>query len=48
MEPRDFIHPLSTLETIDTDEGKKEVINSWAFASIIWSARSFGQRLNAR
>ncbi|NQE36739.1 hypothetical protein [Microcoleus asticus] len=36
MEPH-FVHPLSSLETIDTDEGKKEVINSWAFASVIWS-----------
>jgi hypothetical protein len=25
MEPH-FVHPLSTLETIDTDEGKKEVM----------------------
>ncbi len=37
MEFKDFVHPLSSLETIDTDNGKKEVINSWAFASIIWS-----------
>ncbi|MEG4587198.1 hypothetical protein QUA54_18555 [Microcoleus sp. MOSTC5] len=36
MEPH-FVHPLSSLETIDTDEGKKEVINNWAFASVIWS-----------
>ncbi|MEG4576979.1 hypothetical protein QUA56_30560 [Microcoleus sp. N3A4] len=36
MEPH-FVHPLSSLETLDTDEGKKEVINSWAFASVIWS-----------
>jgi hypothetical protein len=32
-----FVHPLSSLETIDTDIGKKKVINSWAFASMIWS-----------
>jgi len=37
MEPC-FVHPLSSLETVDTEEGKKEVINSWAFASIVWSA----------
>jgi len=36
MEPH-FVHPLSTLETVDTEVGKKEVINSWAFASMIWS-----------
>ncbi len=36
MQPN-FIHPLSILETIDTNDGKKEVINSWAFASMIWS-----------
>lgn len=38
MNPSNFVHPLSSLETIDTDEGKKQVINSWAFASMIWSA----------
>ncbi len=32
-----FVHPLSALETIDTNDGKKEVMNSWAFASMIWS-----------
>jgi hypothetical protein len=37
MEPH-FVHPLSSLETIDTDEGKKEVMNSWAFASMIWTS----------
>ena len=37
MEFKDFVHPLSAIETIDTDEGKTEVINSWAFASVIWS-----------
>ena len=37
MEFKDFVHPLSALETIDTEEGKTEVINSWAFASVIWS-----------
>ncbi|MEG4857057.1 hypothetical protein QUB75_04900 [Microcoleus sp. K1-B6] len=41
MEPH-FVHPLSSLETIDTDEGKKEVINSWAFASVIWSTALAG------
>ena len=34
---KDFVHPLSELETIDTAEGKKEVINTWAFASILWA-----------
>jgi len=37
MTPSNSIHPLSSLETIDTVEGKKEVMNSWAFASMIWS-----------
>lgn len=37
MSHKNFIHPLSLLETIDTTEGKKEVMNSWAFASMIWS-----------
>jgi hypothetical protein len=41
MEPH-FVHPLSTLETIDTDEGKKEVMNSWAFASMIWTSAVAG------
>ncbi|MEG4397096.1 MULTISPECIES: hypothetical protein [unclassified Microcoleus] len=41
MEPH-FVHPLSSLETIDTDEGRKEVINSWAFASVIWSTALAG------
>ena len=41
MEPH-FVHPLSTLETIDTDEGKKEVMNSWAFASMIWKSAVAG------
>ncbi len=44
MEPKDFIHPLSTLETIDTEVGKKEVMNSWAFASIIWSNAVAGNK----
>ena len=43
MEPH-FVHPLSTLETIDTEVGKKEVINSWAFASIIWSTALTGNK----
>ncbi|MDQ2096796.1 MAG: hypothetical protein QQW96_04015 [Tychonema bourrellyi B0820] len=34
---KNFIHPLSSIETIDTVDGKKEVMNSWAFASMIWS-----------
>ncbi|MGB7709280.1 MAG: hypothetical protein WBL95_07025 [Microcoleus sp.] len=37
MSSKNFIHPLSILETIDTTEGKKQVMNSWAFASMIWS-----------
>ena len=37
IDPLSFIHPLSVLETITTEEGEKEVINSWAFASLIWS-----------
>ena len=41
MEPH-FVHPLSSLETIDTDEGKKEVMNSWAFASMIWTSAVAG------
>ncbi|MEG4965760.1 hypothetical protein QUB11_03785 [Microcoleus sp. B6-A1] len=41
MEPH-FVHPLSSLETIETDEGEKEVINSWAFASVIWSTALAG------
>ncbi len=35
--PESFVHPLSALETIDTIDGEKEVMNSWAFASMIWS-----------
>ena len=42
MQPH-FVHPLSSLETIETDEGKKEVMNSWAFASMIWSSAVAGQ-----
>ncbi len=42
MQPH-FVHPLSSLETIDTDEGKKEVMNSWAFASMVWSSAVAGQ-----
>lgn len=37
MNNKNFIHPLSSIETIDTVDGKKEVMNSWAFASMIWS-----------
>lgn len=43
MEPH-FVHPLSTLETVDTEVGKKEVINSWAFASMIWSTALTGNK----
>ena len=43
MEPH-FVHPLSALETIDTEEGKTEVINSWAFASVIWSTALTGNK----
>lgn len=41
MEPH-FVHPLSSVETIDTDEGQKEVMNSWAFASMIWTSAVTG------
>lgn len=41
MEPH-FVHPLSSLETIDTDESQKEVMNSWAFASMIWTSAVTG------
>jgi hypothetical protein len=34
----DYVHPLSSTEIIETEDGKKEVINSWAFASMVWSA----------
>ncbi len=44
MEFKDFVHPLSSLETIDTEEGKTEVINSWAFASVIWSTALAGNK----
>ena len=44
MEFKDFVHPLSALETIDTYEGKTEVINSWAFASVIWSTVLAGHK----
>ena len=44
MEFKDFVHPLSALETIDTEEGKTEVINSWAFASVIWSTVLAGNK----
>lgn len=37
MTSNDFIHPLSTIETIVVNEGEKQVMNSWAFASMIWS-----------
>ncbi|MEG4392905.1 hypothetical protein [Microcoleus sp. BROC3] len=41
MQPH-YVHPLSSIEIIDTDEGKKEVINNWAFASVIWSTALAG------
>jgi hypothetical protein len=48
MEPH-FVHPLSSLETMryapasyETDQGKKEVMNSWAFASMIWTGAVAG------
>ncbi len=44
MNPKYFVHPLSALETIDTEEGKTEVINSWAFASVIWSTVLTGHK----
>ena len=44
MEFKDFVHPLSAIETIDTDAGQKEVINSWAFASVIWSTVLVGHK----
>lgn len=37
MNLENFVHPLSITETVDTEQGEKEVVNSWAFASIIWS-----------
>ena len=37
MKPEDF-HPLSVVETIETEVGKRDVMNSWAFASVIWLA----------
>ncbi|MEG5036212.1 hypothetical protein [Microcoleus sp. AT3-D2] len=37
-----YVHPLATIEVIDTEEGKKEVINNWAFASVIWSTALAG------
>lgn len=42
-----YVHPLSKIEIIDTVDGKKEVINSWGFASIIWSS-SLCNNLNAK
>lgn len=44
MEFKDFVHPLSAIETIDTEEGKTEVINNWAFASVIWSTVLAGNK----
>ncbi|MEG4503801.1 hypothetical protein QUA81_13130 [Microcoleus sp. F6_B4] len=37
MNIENFVHPLSIRETIDTEQGEKEALNSWAFASIIWA-----------
>ncbi|MEG3981831.1 hypothetical protein [Microcoleus sp. D3_18a_C4] len=42
MESKEFIHPLSILETIETDEGQKQVMNSWAFASMVWTSAVAG------
>ena len=42
MNPQEFIHPLSSLETIETHEGQKQVMNSWAFASMIWTSAVAG------
>ncbi|MEG4458466.1 hypothetical protein [Microcoleus sp. N9_A1] len=39
-----YVHPLSSIEIVDTDEGKKEVINNWAFASVIWSTALAGNK----
>ena len=39
-----FIHPLSELETISTEQGEKQVVNSWAFASMIWSSALNGNQ----
>jgi hypothetical protein len=36
-QPGNFIHPLSVIETISTEQGDKQVMNTWAFASMIWS-----------
>jgi hypothetical protein len=33
-----FVHPLSASEIINTAEGEKAIMNSWALASMIWSA----------
>ena len=44
MEFKGFVYPLSSLENIDTEEGKTEVINSWAFASVIWSTVLAGNK----
>ena len=34
-----FVHPLSALETVITEEGdSKRVMNSWAFASVVWAS----------
>jgi hypothetical protein len=42
MNSPEFIHPLSSFETIETDEGQKQVMNSWAFASMVWSSALAG------
>ncbi len=33
-----FVHPLEVIETIETDQSTKEVINSWGFGSMVWVA----------
>jgi len=39
-----FVHPLSVIETISTEQGEKQVINTWAFASMIWSSALKGNQ----
>ncbi|MEG3907834.1 hypothetical protein QT979_06000 [Microcoleus sp. w2-18bC1] len=43
-EIQEYVHPLSSIEVIDTDQGQKEVINNWAFASVIWSTVLAGNK----
>lgn len=39
-----FVHPLSVIETISTEQGEKQVVNNWAFASMIWSGAIKGNK----